>query len=109
MTGRPVPIAERKPLRPRARSPPCRDGDKQTAGTGRILPLMPRPPADYPSHGGVRLGIIVGALTLLTAAAFSQQGEYQYEPEITNLPYDGQFAFTRVTYTTRPGGYYYQG
>jgi hypothetical protein len=28
---------------------------------------------------------------------------------LSNAPYDGRFAFVRLNYTTRPGGYWYQG
>jgi len=31
------------------------------------------------------------------------------EPAIRNVRYDGRFAFTRLKYTTAPGGYYYRG
>jgi hypothetical protein len=33
----------------------------------------------------------------------------QADPEIHNVRYDGRFTFTRLMYTTGPGGYYYRG
>ena len=44
--------------------------------------------------------------------AAAQRGFFrsrQREIDITNAPYNGQFTFVRVNYTTAPGGYWYQG
>ncbi|MEQ1871002.1 MAG: DUF4159 domain-containing protein [Vicinamibacterales bacterium] len=34
---------------------------------------------------------------------------YAHDLDTFNLPYDGRFTFTRLKYTTAPGGYWYQG
>ena len=48
----------------------------------------------------------------VSAAAAAQRGFFrsrQREIDIRNAPYNGQFTFVRVNYTTAPGGYWYQG
>ena len=55
---------------------------------------------------------IVVVLAGVSAAAAAQRGFFRFrqrEPEIRNVPYNGQFTFVRVNYTTAPGGYWYQG
>jgi hypothetical protein len=61
---------------------------------------------------------LVAALAILivlagvSAAAAAQRGFFrsrQRELDIRNTPYNGQFTFVRVNYTTAPGGYWYQG
>jgi hypothetical protein len=56
------------------------------------------------------LSVLVILLGLSAAAA---QGGFRRfrgrEIDITNVPYDGQFTFLRINYTTAPGGYWYQG
>jgi len=58
------------------------------------------------------------ALVLLTATlAFGQRGRLEdFAPAFggtvtpaANVPYDGRFAFVRLTYDTLPGGYWYRG
>ena len=54
----------------------------------------------------------VTVLAGVSAAAAAQRGFFrsrQRELEIRNTPYNGQFTFVRVNYTTAPGGYWYQG
>ena len=58
-------------------------------------------------------------LVCLAAAslAFGQRGRFggQFDDRLArpgtaaNVPYDGQFAFVRLTYETLPGGYWYRG
>jgi hypothetical protein len=55
---------------------------------------------------------IVVVLAGLSGAAAAQGGFRRFrqrEIEISNVPYNGQFTFVRVNYTTAPGGYWYQG
>jgi hypothetical protein len=68
-----------------------------------------------PSH---RIRRLVAALAIVivlagvSAAAAAQRGFFrsrQREVDIHNAPYNGQFTFVRVNYTTAPGGYWYQG
>src|SRR5262245_34941900 len=62
-----------------------------------------------------RVRIVLLALALvagLAATAAAQRGFRRFrgrEIEISNTPYNGQFTFVRVNYTTAPGGYWYQG
>ena len=61
-----------------------------------------------------RLTILtVGALLCLGGVAFAQRfffgGEEGRDVRIRNGSYDGRFTFTRLKYTTAPGGYWYQG
>src|SRR5260221_14725027 len=54
---------------------------------------------------------IVVVLAGVSAAA-AQRGFFrsrQQDLDIRNVPYNGQFTFVRVNYTTAPGGYWYQG
>jgi hypothetical protein len=52
----------------------------------------------------------VGALLLMAISALAQfggpRGPFHERP---NIPYDGQFTFVRLKYTTAPGGYWYGG
>jgi hypothetical protein len=67
----------------------------------------------------VRRGpLIAVALTLLTALAALAQRRFDdfgfggfrgRDPEIRNVPYDGQFTFVRIKYDTAPGGYWAGG
>jgi len=52
----------------------------------------------------------VGGVLLAAAAAIAQFG-FARGPfhEYPNIPYDGQFTFVRLKYTTAPGGYWYGG
>ena len=55
---------------------------------------------------------IVIVMAGVSAAAAAQRGFFrsrQREIDIRNAPYNGQFTFVRVNYTTAPGGYWYQG
>jgi hypothetical protein len=56
---------------------------------------------------------LTATLLCVAAAAGAQRGFgrrfRQREIEIQNVPYNGQFTFVRVNYTTAPGGYWYQG
>ncbi|HEY2151999.1 MAG TPA: DUF4159 domain-containing protein [Vicinamibacterales bacterium] len=62
--------------------------------------------------GRSRILTVVGALSLIAAAAFAQRqfggygGGYGRIPPIHNVGYDGQFTFVRVSYETAPGGYW---
>ena len=60
-----------------------------------------------------RIAIVaVAAIVGLSATAAAQRGFRRFrerELEISNVPYNGQFTFVRVNYTTAPGGYWYQG
>jgi Domain of unknown function (DUF4159) len=59
----------------------------------------------------VAIGVVV-VLAGLSATAAAQRGFRRYrerELQIHNVPYNGQFTFVRVNYTTAPGGYWYQG
>ncbi len=53
------------------------------------------------------LAILLG----LSSAALAQRwfGGEGGDPEVANVPYDGQFTFARLKYTTAPGGYWYRG
>ena len=57
--------------------------------------------------------LTVGALLCLSGVAFAQRfffgGEEGRDVRIRNGSYDGRFTFTRLKYTTAPGGYWYQG
>ncbi len=63
-----------------------------------------------------RTTVIAGVVLLAAALAFAQGRRYgnamdalrTYRPE-ANIPYDGKFAFVRVSYETAPGGYWYRG
>jgi Domain of unknown function (DUF4159) len=64
----------------------------------------------------MRTTLLTAALILAMAApAAGQRGfrrrfrQQEREPTVHNLPYDGQFTFTRIAYVTGPGGYYYMG
>jgi hypothetical protein len=61
----------------------------------------------------LRIAIVaVVAIVGLSATAAAQRGFRRFrerELEISNVPYNGQFTFVRVNYTTAPGGYWYQG
>jgi len=61
----------------------------------------------------LRIAIVaVAAIVGLSATAAAQRGFRRFrarELEISNVPYNGQFTFVRVNYTTAPGGYWYQG
>lgn len=65
-----------------------------------------------------RAPLIAIALTLLVALAALAQRRFDdfgfggfrgREPEIRNIPYDGQFTFVRIKYDTAPGGYWAGG
>jgi hypothetical protein len=57
-----------------------------------------------------RLALAAAAALLLSGTAAAQFfGRQRYEPRITNVPYDGRFAFVRLKYTTAPGGFWYAG
>jgi hypothetical protein len=73
-------------------------------------------PADAERNAPRLRGSIVlltaGALLLLSSAALAQRLFYRgsgRDPGVRNIPYDGRFTFTRLKYTTAPGGYWYQG
>jgi len=51
---------------------------------------------------------LVAACGTAVAAQF-QFFDFGPEPPTRNIPYDGQFTFARLKYTTGPGGYYYHG
>ena len=57
--------------------------------------------------------LTVGVLLCLSGVAFAQRfffgGEEGRDVRIHNGSYDGRFTFTRLKYTTAPGGYWYQG
>jgi Domain of unknown function (DUF4159) len=65
----------------------------------------------------ITVGVATAALALLLAgAAFAQRGRFggfERQPDRAvpkpNVPYDGRFAFVRLTYQTLPGGYWYRG
>jgi hypothetical protein len=60
---------------------------------------------------GAALAIVI-VLAGVSAAAAAQRGFFrsrQREVDSRNAPYNGQFTFVRVNYTTAPGGYWYQG
>ncbi len=66
----------------------------------------------------MRARVVVATVLLLVAAVVhGQRGRFGAldralggsVPTSTNLPYDGGFAFVRVTYETLPGGYWYRG
>ncbi len=61
--------------------------------------------------GGLAAGVLLAG-----AVAFAQFGGqlrtfpgYQFEPHVSNPPYDGRFTFARIKYVSGPGGYYYRG
>jgi hypothetical protein len=65
-----------------------------------------------------RAPLIAIALTLLIALAALAQRRFDdfgfggfrgRDPEIRNIPYDGQFTFVRIKYDTAPGGYWAGG
>jgi len=65
-----------------------------------------------------RAPLIAIALTFLVALAALAQRRFDdfgfggfrgREPEIRNIPYDGQFTFVRIKYDTAPGGYWAGG
>ncbi len=62
---------------------------------------------------GRTLLLTAAALLCLSSAALAQRFFYRggggRDPDVHNLPYDGRFTFTRLKYTTAPGGYWYQG
>src|SRR5262245_20631555 len=57
----------------------------------------------------------VGSAVALSLAMFAQSERLRdafgrpLAPPIENARYDGRFTFTRLRYTTAPGGYYYCG
>ena len=54
----------------------------------------------------------IGVILCLGSMVFAQRRFFRGEgrdPEVRNVPYDGQFTFARLKYTTAPGGYWYQG
>ncbi|MDR1990427.1 MAG: DUF4159 domain-containing protein [Acidobacteriaceae bacterium] len=55
--------------------------------------------------------VILLVVTAVAAAQFRRRfgGGPGRDPVVVNKPYDGQFTFTRLKYTTAPGGYWYQG
>lgn len=57
-----------------------------------------------------RLAAAVASLGLISAVgALAQQADFGADPLVENVGYDGRFIFTRLTYTTAPGGFYYRG
>src|SRR5262245_45763889 len=65
-----------------------------------------------------RIAGAVVVLMLFAGLAFAQRGRLEdFAPAFggsvvtpkTNIPYDGKFAFVRLTYDTLPGGYWYRG
>src|SRR5262245_3212013 len=64
----------------------------------------------------VRLDWTVALVVLLGGLAFAQRGGVgDFETVLggpapsADVPYDGRFAFVRLTYQTLPGGYWYRG
>jgi hypothetical protein len=65
----------------------------------------------------VRLAGLTALVLLVAGVAFGQRGRLGgldaalggRVPTATNIPYDGRFAFVRLTYDTLPGGYWYRG
>jgi hypothetical protein len=63
----------------------------------------------------VRALVVLGVCLALAAGALAQrrfgfrEDGPRVEPQVHNPPYDGRFTFTRLRYTTAPGGYYYRG
>jgi len=69
----------------------------------------------------VRVGVGIGIALVLAGMAgagvvIGQRGRFgaidsalDRVPTATNIPYDGRFAFVRLTYETMPGGYWYRG
>ena len=60
------------------------------------------------------LSVLLVVVLLMTAtAALAQRSLFSFRSnqpsEHTETPYDGRFTFTRLSYTTGPGGYYYRG
>jgi hypothetical protein len=57
-----------------------------------------------------RVAAWVGTVLLIAVTAAAQfggpRGPFHEQP---NIPYDGQFTFVRLKYTTAPGGYWYGG
>jgi hypothetical protein len=52
----------------------------------------------------------IAALAVTLAAQRGFRGfQMSYEPDVSNVPYDGRFTFARLKYQVGPGGYYYYG
>jgi hypothetical protein len=69
------------------------------------------PPARRFRRLGAAFAIVI-VMAGVSAATAAQRGFFrsrQREIDIRNAPYNGQFTFVRVNYTTAPGGYWYQG
>jgi hypothetical protein len=59
---------------------------------------------------GRRVLIVITILLATAVAALAQYGGPRGPfREYPNIPYDGQFTFVRIKYTTAPGGYWYGG
>ena len=60
-----------------------------------------------------RIAVASAAIAMcLTGAVLAQRrlfDEVRFEPRVTNVAYDGRFAFARLRYTPRPDGWYYGG
>lgn len=83
--------------------------DRPTAGGQSESAAPPRP---VTTSGRRAIVISIGAILCLSSMVFAQRlffrGE-ERDPDVRNVPYDGQFTFARLKYTTAPGGYWYQG
>ena len=58
------------------------------------------------------LSVLLALLCLATVASAQRRRRQRAPrpaPEIHNIPYDGQFTFARLKFTTGPGGFYYFG
>jgi hypothetical protein len=60
-------------------------------------------------RAAIALALAVGLSAIAAAQRARFWDQYAVEPRLHNVPYDGRFTFTRIKYTTAPGGYWYQG
>jgi hypothetical protein len=77
----------------------------------RTAPQAPPATGSGATHSRM-LGLTVAIVLGLGGVAWAQRGFFGgegREPRVHNVPYDGRFTFTRLKYTTAPGGYWYQG
>src|SRR6187549_2179467 len=56
------------------------------------------------------LALLAGGLAFAQRGSFRGfDGAFDRPAPSANVPYDGRFAFVRLTYQTLPGGYWYRG
>src|SRR4051794_32544745 len=66
-------------------------------------------------NAALRRGLLLLTLAAILAAtaagllAQRRRSFYGWDPTVRNVPYDGQFTFVRIRYTSAPGGYWSGG